>query len=451
MTALDATEPKLASSGSQRWAVIGGGLLGMELARRLRTVGQDVTLFEASPHLGGLADAWTLGSITWDRHYHVILMSDTRLRGLLADLDLEKEIRWVETRTGFYTNGQLYSMSNTLEFLKFPPLRLIDKLRLGATIFYASKIKNGRKLESVPVETWLRRWSGHRTTEKIWLPLLRAKLGENYRQTSAAFLWAIIARMYAARRSGLKKEMFGYVRGGYARIIDRFAERLSDLGITIQTSAPVRSIVPSNQAFQLSVNGEEQSYDRVVVTTAAPLAARMCPTLPKRERELLLAPSYQGIVCASLVLRKPLANYYVTNITEPGIPFTAVIEMTALVDPAEFGGKRLIYLPKYVAPEDPLFDASDEAIRESFVSALEMMYPHFRREDVEAFRVSRVKHVLAISTMNYSEIVPPMNCSIPGLYFVNSAQIVNGTLNVNETLHLADRGWDAAVSVEVPR
>ena len=59
---------------------------------------------------------------------------------------------------------------------------------------------------------------------KVWLPLLRAKLGENYRETSAAFIWASIARMYAARRGGMKEELFGYVPGGYARIIQHFAE-----------------------------------------------------------------------------------------------------------------------------------------------------------------------------------------------------------------------------------
>jgi hypothetical protein len=44
---------------------------------------------------------------------------------------------------------------------------------------------------------------------RIWLPLLKSKLGDNYRITSASFIWATIARMYAARRSGLKREMFG--------------------------------------------------------------------------------------------------------------------------------------------------------------------------------------------------------------------------------------------------
>ena len=73
-------------------------------------------------------------------------------------------------------------------------------------------------METLPVDQWLRRWSGRRTFERFWLPLLRAKLGDAYQQASAAFIWATIQRLYAARRTGLKKEMFGYVPGGYARI-----------------------------------------------------------------------------------------------------------------------------------------------------------------------------------------------------------------------------------------
>ena len=50
-----------------------------------------------------------------------------------------------------------------------------------------------------------------------------------------------------------------------------------------------------------------------------------------------------------------LSNYYVTNITDEA-PFTGVIEMSALVDKKEFGRNALVYLPKYVAPDDELFD-----------------------------------------------------------------------------------------------
>ena len=141
-----------------KWAVVGGGFMGMTIAHKLAKQGQEVTLIEASDRLGGLADAWELSEgITWDRHYHVTLMSDTYTRELLTELRLEDKIKWVETKTGFYTDDHLYSMSNSLEFLLFPPLDLLSKFRLGATIFGASKIRNWRKLEQVPVETWLRR------------------------------------------------------------------------------------------------------------------------------------------------------------------------------------------------------------------------------------------------------------------------------------------------------
>ena len=431
----------------QRWGIVGGGMLGMMLAHRLAKAGRKVTLFEAASEPGGLASAWQLGPVTWDRHYHVTLLSDTHLRSLLAELGLENDLVWKETRTGFYTDGKLYSMSNTLEFLRFPPLGLIDKLRLGFTIFYASKIKRWQRLEQVPVTDWLRRWSGRRTFEKIWLPLLRAKLGENYKYASAAFIWAIIARMYAARRTGLKKEMFGYVRGGYARILERFGEQLQR-GVQVRLGSRVARIAREReQTWIETADGQRTGFDAVVVTSPAPVADRLCEGLNADERERLRGIRYQGIVCASLLLRQPLAGYYVTNITESDIPFTAVIETTALVDREQLGGHCLVYLPKYVTPDDPFFETSDAAIEEQFLSALERIYPHFTRSDVLAFRVSRVRNVLAIATLGYSQKLAPMQTSVPGLYIVNSAHIVNGTLNVNETLALAYRALPLLLNV----
>ena len=421
-------------------------MLGLMLAHQLRRRSQRVTVLEAAGQLGGLASAWQLGDITWDRHYHVILMSDAHLVGLLKELGLDSEMEWVETKTGFFTDGRLHSMSNSLEFLRFPPLGLIDKFRLALTILHASRIKDWKKLEAIPVADWLRQWSGRRTFEKIWLPLLRAKLGENYKIASAAFIWAIIARMYAARRSGLKKEMFGYVRGGYARILEKFAERLTADGVAIRLNQRARCIESGDEGVRVETDDETLQFDRVIVTAAAPLASELCPDLTEREHALLEGVTYQGIICASLLLKKPLANFYVTNITETWVPFTAVIEMSTLVDRSQFGGRSLVYLPKYVAPDDPAFQMPDEEIKSNFLSALERMYPHFQRDDVLAFKVSRVRRVFAVSTRNYSQQVPPMVTSVPGLYLANSAHIVNGTLNVNESLQLAQTAIDAVMA-----
>lgn len=443
---------------SERIGIVGGGLLGLSLADRLQKLGHAVTVFEAAPHFGGLASAWKLGDITWDRFYHVILLSDSHTHALLKDLDLSSEFVGVETKTGFYTDGKLYSMSNSVEFLKFPPLGLLSKLRLGLTIRHASKVTDWKALEKIPVVEWLRKWSGNRTTEKIWLPLLRAKLGESYRIASAAFIWATIARMYAARRSGMKKELFGYVRGGYATIVDRFTSNLRERGVELIAGTPVSTVgggtgvspvrnprtgetaVPTDSNCRLELaTGEVREFDRVIVTSAPALAAKLVPGLSAEESAALNDLTYQGIVCASLLLKKPLSRFYVTNLTDDWFPFTGVIEMTALVDPAEFGGRTLVYLPKYVAPDDPLFAESDDSIRERFLTALERMHPEFRRSDVLAFQLAKVKHVFAVPTLNYSERVPDMKTSLRGVYLVNSSHIINGTLNVNETLQLAEQ------------
>jgi hypothetical protein len=113
--------------------------------------------------------------------------------------------------------------------------------------------------------------------------------------------------------------------------------------------------------------------------------------------------------------------------------------MTALVDPAHFGGHTLVYLPRYLAQDDTFWLAPVEEIRERFLVGLERMYPDLRRTDVLEFQVSKVRDMLAITTLDYSHRARPETLtSLPHVFIANSAQIVNGTLNVNETVALAN-------------
>ena len=486
---------------TQNIAIVGSGFLGMTLALRLAKSGANVTLFESANEIGGLASAWEIGDVVWDRHYHVTLASDSHTRKLVEELGLGDDFNWVETRTGFYTDGKLVSMSDTMEFLKFPPLGLISKLRLGGTIFYASRVKDWKKLEKVTVENWLTRLSGKRTFEKIWKPLLKAKLGEAYKETSAAFIWATIQRMYAARNSGLKKEMFGYVRGGYARVLERFGEVLLENGVEIRLNSRIESvekledgkirvcmakarrnkdakphIMPQKTKYAkfqtaaavtpgfsgafmsepdlwvdrvvaFSRVRANDTFDKVILTCPSNVAAKMVPQLSKIEKQNLENIRYQGIVCASVLMKCSLSRFYVTNITDEA-PFTGVIEMSALVDKKEFDRNALVYLPKYVAPDDELFEKSGKEIESIFLDGLEKMYPNFRRKDVLAFKVSRVRQVFPLPVLNYSGDLPSVNTSIDGLYIVNSSHIVNGTLNVNETVQLAENFFKKNLAVD---
>jgi protoporphyrinogen oxidase len=422
-----------------RYGIVGGGMLGMTLAWELSKEGHEVTIFEGGPQCGGLAAPWQLGEFVWDRHYHVTLLSDQTLIELLRELDLESELRWNTPGTGFFVDGSMHPFSGTLDYLKFPPLSLVQKARLGGTIIHASRIKDWEPLERITAVDWLTSLCGRGTVERIWLPLLRAKLGPHAHRASAAFIWAIIARMYAARSSGVGRERFGYVAGGYDLTLRRFEQRLAARGVTLRTSCRVQAVEALPDGVGVATASELSRFDKVVVTLAAPLAARICPTLSARERALCAGVEYQGIVCASALIDSPLTPYYITNIADSTMPFTAVIEMTALVDREDFKGKSLVYLPKYVASDDPALRLSDEEIEDSFLTALSRMHPHFSRSQVRAFRVSRVPHVFPIPTLDYSSRLPPVRTSVPGLFMASSANIVNGTLNVNETVRLAKR------------
>lgn len=445
-------------------------MLGLATAIRLAESGQRVKLFESAPEIGGLAAAWRMGQTEWDKFYHVVCLSDRSLRELLTKVGLEEEIRWVTTRTGFFTNGRLHSLSSSWDFLKFSPLTWFQKFRLASTILFASRIRGSKKLESTSVENWLRRLSGSATFEKIWLPLLKAKLGPAYQRTSAMFIWSYIDRMYKARRSGMKTEMFGYVPGGYRRILDSVKNHLQNLGVQLCTSTTVQQVSRSPEPMlsqgrlkivsrstssietssaNASPSAQEHYFDQVIMTLPNPIISKCCPELNTDEHHRLSSAEYLGVSCTSVLLDKPLAGFYVTNITDAGIPLTGIIEMGAIVPSQELGGNYLVYLPQYMNSDDPRFDWSDQQIQECCLEALSKIYADFSRERVRAIQTAKAKYVMTLPTLNYSDRVPPIVSSIAGLYLLNSAQVTSGCLNVNEVIEVAHRSLDRHILTSI--
>lgn len=420
--------------------------MGMTLAHRLARQGHQVTIYEAAPELGGLVSSWKMPTgtgdddVEWDKFYHVILLSDFRTRNILKEIGLEEKVKWVETKTGFYMNGKLYSMSDTIEFLRFPTLNLLDKFRLGLTIIVASKIKNWKRLEKIPVTQWLRKWSGANTFNKIWLPLLRAKLGESYKKTSAVFIWATIQRLYGARRSGLKKEMFGFVEGGYKTVIAAFKQTLIDEGVIIKTNCAAKEIKTNRNKKPeiLLANEESKEFDEVIVTLPSGVSSKLCTGLSAIEKQKLNNVEYLGVICVAVLLDKSISDFYVTNITDSWVPFTGVIEMTALVDKKYLGGNALVYLPKYIVEGDPLFNQSDDEVKSYFINNLKKMYPWLTDDSIKFVGVARAKHVITVAKLNYSALLPEVKTSVPNLYIINTSHIKDGTLNVNETVRVAE-------------
>jgi protoporphyrinogen oxidase len=416
-------------------AIIGGGMMGLTLAYRLSQQGHQVSVFESSPQLGGLTTHHDYGSFVWDRFYHVILPSDTYLINLLKEIGLGSELRWRKTLTGFYVDKQLYSISNTLEFIRFPPLGLLGKIRLAFTLIYGSRVKNWRKLEQIRVEDWLIRLSGRATYKKFWKPLLLAKLGESYKRVSAVFIWSYIKRLFSARDSSLKKEQLGYVKGGYKTVFDRLAElvRLNNGEILTDTAVEYFSSDPDGGLW-IEHGRQKEQFDRVFFTGPVDILPRIAAkglvtTIGDRN-----PVEYLGVICMVLVTRKPLVPYYVVNIADPQVPFTGVIGMSSLISLQETAGLYLTYLPKYVRSDDPLLQQSHDELKALFSQGLRRMFPALQADDIVSIHINRATKVQPLQVLNYSNLIPKTTTLHKDLFILNTSQFVNDTLNNNSVV-----------------
>jgi protoporphyrinogen oxidase len=446
---------------AERWLIVGGGMLGLVLAWRLARAGKAVAVFEAAPGFGGLASPWRLqsphsngGSVVWDRYYHVIAGGDSALRGLLDELGLAGRVRWRRTHTNLFDGRRLQPLNQAWDYVRLRGVGPLDKARLALTVLRAARLRSAhelRALESLSAEDWLVAQGGAGNWRALWRPLLRSKLGANAEHATAAYIVAVIQRFYGAREGASRHERFGHVDGGYATVVEALLQALRGAGVELHAGWPVQAVARDGSGFVLNALGaagvgaaagdsgaRSARGSHVVMTCATPLAAAMCPELPAPERAALAAQRWQGVVCVSLLLTRPLGRAYLSYLTDESLPFTTVIEMTDLVDARHFGGLHLVYLPRYVPADDPLFDRSDADIEAEFTAGLMRMFDDLRPDQIAGRGVARSRHVLALATHGYSSRVPQTNTSVAGLHVVSSAQIVNAALSVDQTVRLAD-------------
>ncbi|HWQ14513.1 MAG TPA: NAD(P)/FAD-dependent oxidoreductase [Roseiflexaceae bacterium] len=427
--------------------IVGGGILGLALGYDLLKRGHGVRIWERSSELGGLMGRTRfpqLGDLEVDRYYHAILTSDRTLMALFEELGLMGELHMVSTRMGFYHGGRLYPMSTPMDFMRFPPLSMIDRFRLGLTIIGARRVKDWRALEQIPVVEWLTRLGGKGTVEHIWKPLLRAKFDGGFDTVPATYIWSRLVRTTDTRTKGGAREMMCFLPGGYNMLIQALRRAIEARGGAIHTGVAVQQIrVSGGRVTGLQLADGEVPSDGVAITMQTPIARRLLPpeaaAVAARWSRL---DQYLGIVCMLLVLRRSLVPYYTLNITDERIPFTGVIETTNLIDRAYTNGYHLVYLPKYVAPENVFAQMDDQTLQQSFLIYLRQMFPDLREEDIAAIRIGRERYVEPLHPVGRTDDIPPIESDVAGLYLVNSSQIypqlTNGEAAVAHAYQAAD-------------
>jgi protoporphyrinogen oxidase len=144
-----------------------------------------------------------------------------------------------------------------------------------------------------------------------------------------------------------------------------------------------------------------------------------------------------GVICVLLVLRRSLSPYYVINLLDKDLPFTGIIESTNVIPSKNFGDRHLVYLPKYVMLNDPLYNTSDDKIIKGFIEYLKKIFFDLRDENILHCHVFRERFVQPIHNPQSLAQLSNYRTPLPKVYLANSSLIKDSTLNNNAVQHIA--------------
>lgn len=406
--------------------VVGGGITGLVAAYRLLQKNYQVTLVEKSDSLGGLLGGFKINNVNLEKAYHHIFKNDKEILALIKELGLEKKLKWYESKTALYYEGKMYPFGGALDLLKFKPLNLIDKLRLGLVKIYLEKENNWQKFENILAFEWMKKWCGDRAYRVVWEPLLKGKFNNRYQDISMAWMWARIHTRANSSEKG--REYLGYMDGGFQLIIDELEKRIKELGgkIELNTNLPPRELGTSLE------EGRLKSFDRVIST--APLSN----------------VDYLGAVTVVFKSKQSLSPYYWHNINDIKSPFLALIQHTNLVGKENYGGKNIYYLGTYLPQNHKYFTCKDNLIEKDFFGYLKKIFSEFNEKEIEEKFVFKFKDAQHIVIKNYKEKINPSRPqSSPNPFFDKTGRknyLENKIIQANfAMIYPEDRGINYAV------
>jgi protoporphyrinogen oxidase len=395
-------------------AVLGGGISGLTCALRLAEQGKTVTLIEGAEHLGGLGSFFEYEGRTLEKFYHCLLPSDGPLLTLLESLGLREEVYWKPSSFAYAEEGNIYPLNTPVDLLKFKPLNFIDRIRVGITGAYG-RIASDKGLDDITTAQWLEKWSGKSAFAKFWQPMLEAKFGDRYHDVPALWFWTRFNR----EKGESKGEVKGYISGGYKRIIDTFAKRLRELGVTIRLNEKIRRIdVDATDAPVVETESGTLTFDQLIVTLPWPVFAKTAgDRLKQQSPDIDWDIDFQGVINHLLFLKRPLTKHYWLATPGPEFPFDGIVETSTLTDTADRGERHVVYLTKYLHRDDPRFAQPEAEIQSTWFRALQSLFPDLSVEEIETQFVFRAPFVEPVYTRGFMKRRPP-EVMVPGRVFL---------------------------------
>jgi protoporphyrinogen oxidase len=418
-----------------RYGLISAGALGLTVALRLAQQGHRVTVLERDPVPGGLAGSFEVAPGIWlEKFYHHLFKTDRSAIALIEEVGLHDALQWHTPTTTVFLGDRAYPLDSAPAVLKFDPLSVPDRLRLAAGVGYLRMLPSPRSLENQTAGRWMRKVMGTAAYETVWAPLLHGKFGEAADEVSMAWLWA---------RIHCRTASLGYIHGGFHQLYTAVTGRVTDLGGTIVYGAAASAIRRRGDGVSVLVwEGTDErvfEFDRVVSTLPTGLTVRLTPEMPADYAARHPAPRALGAHCLILSLDRALTDVYWIGVNEPDMPFLAVVEHTNMVDPAEYGGRHLVYLGNYRAHDDPIFRRSTDEVLADFEPGLRRLNPAYDRSWVQQAWSFAAPFAQPIVTPAFARSIPGFDTPVDGLYVANMFQVYPYDRGQNYSIELAER------------
>ncbi len=426
---------------TKRIGVIGGGFAGLTAAYRLAKAGFDVTLWERNKY-GGQATTFPVGNTELEIFYHHLFQSDRAIAELADELGIGDKLEWLPSNVGYFIDGELYPLNGALDVLKLGALPIQDRIRLGAVTFYLQHVKDWKKYEKVTAHEWLQRAHGRRAYDKTLGAQLRSKFGRYYDQVAMVWFWGKIWLRTTSRKNPLEQEKLGYFTGSFRTMVDALVKGCDGAGVTMRLNDPITSLdhyhVDQRWPVHTASLSEPEAFDAIIATVPSPVFQKLFPGLPHDYAAQLEALNYEAAVVAILELDRPLSDIYWLNIADDDLPFTGIVEHTNFIDASVYGGRRFVYLSKYLEPDHPYFSMEDDELIEEYLPHLTKVNPDFDPSWVRNTWVYRERAAQPIIPLNYSEMIPSHRTPLDGLYLANTTQIYPEDRGTNYSVRLGN-------------
>lgn len=409
-------------------AIIGGGMAGLGVAYELSKKGHSVSIFEKGKRLGGLAVSSFIDGVPIESFYHHMFPTYYDFFEIAEEIGIKDKIFFTKAKTGVFYDGKVYPFSSPIDLLLFKPVSFFDRLKTGFWTLYLKKKRSWNTFENVTAKSWLKEKFGERVYDVMWRPLLESKFGKYTDEIGMTWFWS---RIYE------RPSKFGYFEGGFNILVESLSSFLIKNGVVLNLNAEVLSLTKNDKDFSIKLlNGSEEKFDQVVVAAPPIPFSKVAHNLLPRDYVFNLENfRYVGTICAILVLKEHLTNYYWLNINDENSPFVAVVEQTNFVPEDTYKGKHPIYLSRYIDSSDPFYQLSEQEIWNRFLGSLKKIIPSFNESMIEEKYLFKAPFTQPVIKTNYKYIKPSFNTPCDGLWWVSMSHIYPWDRGTDHSFH----------------